>query len=109
MCHCARTSVYVHVVYSCVPSFPPHRKRKGKKEKSESGGDRKSRASMADFDFSEESIEELARKFGITEAKIRQMGTHSGKLENQEKENEEEEEDDDDDDDDSILQTKSQV
>ena len=57
------------------------RKKRGKKDKTGSS-DRKTRASStAEFDFSEESIGQLALQFGISETKIRQMGTHSGKIE----------------------------
>ena len=98
------------------------RKKRGKKDKTGSS-DRKTRASStAEFDFSEESIGQLALQFGISETKIRQMGTHSGKIEaaataaameqnneDDQEDEEEEEESSDDDDDDSILQTRSQV
>ena len=92
------------------------RKKRGKKDKST---DRKTRAgSTADFDFSEESIEQLARQFGISETKIRQMGTHSGKIDGpaavttateQDYEDDQDQEEDESSDDDSIIQTRSQV
>lgn len=34
----------------------------------------------SEFDFSEESIEEIAKQFGISEETIRRMQSHSGKL-----------------------------
>ena len=116
--HGSSTACLIPVAYGSMLELSVYftyvRKKRGKKDKST---DRKTRAgSTADFDFSEESIEQLARQFGISETKIRQMGTHSGKIDAPaavttatEQDYEDDQEEDESSDDDSIIQTRSQV
>ena len=51
-----------------------------KKSKPKKDKNRNSRVVSSEFDFSEESIEEIAKQFGISEDTIRRMQSHSGKL-----------------------------
>ena len=58
------------------------------------------RASTTEFDFSEESIEDLARRFGISEVTIRRMGSHSGKVESSQEQQQQQQQQDEDEDED---------